>query len=211
LQQSPKLIALKKHKEIFRLPDLSIPLWVPDQIVLQQAYQEAIPKAPFPYWAKLWPAAHVLAVFIYEHPDLLKNKRVLELGAGLGLPSLLAAKFASSVICSDLDEEAVRFIEMNITLNNLTNMVAKKMDWGHLPADLDADVLLMSDINYDQKDFQTLLELFQQYLAMGKMLLLSTPQRIAGKAFISQLLPYCILNEERWHEQTPINVLVLRK
>ena len=90
-------------------------------------------------------------------------------------------------------------------------MICEKIDWTQLPTALDFDLLLLSDINYDPDDFERLKDLFQKVLASGKTILLSTPQRLAGKAFISELLPWCILNEERSHEQTAINVLVLKK
>jgi predicted nicotinamide N-methyase len=202
---------LKKHKEIFRLQELEVQLWVPDLDVLQLTYQKDDSFAGFPYWAKLWPSAYVLTAFMHEHRDLVKNQKVLELAAGLGLPSLFASKFASSVICSDHDASAVQFIQLNIALNNCANMICEKIDWTQLPTALDFDLLMVSDINYDPENFETLKNLFQKVLANGKTILLSTPQRLAGKAFIAELLPWCILNEERWHEQTPINVLVLKK
>jgi hypothetical protein len=90
-------------------------------------------------------------------------------------------------------------------------MISEKIDWTELPTTLDFDLLLLSDINYNPEDFETLKDLFQKVLANGKTILLSTPQRLAGKAFIAELLPYCILNEERWHNGTAINVLVLKK
>jgi predicted nicotinamide N-methyase len=202
---------LKKHKEIFRLQELEVQLWVPDQSALQSSYQKVDSVAAFPYWAKLWPSAYVLTAFMNDHRYLITNQKVLELAAGIGLPSLFASKFATSVLCSDYDATAVQFIQMNIALNNCANMISEKIDWTELPTTLDFDLLLLSDINYNPEDFETLKDLFQKVLANGKTILLSTPQRLAGKAFIAELLPNCILNEERWHNGTAINVLVLKK
>lgn len=202
---------LNKHQEIFRLEDTEILLWVPDQAALQESYQKESSVAAFPYWAKLWPAAYVLTAFISEHLDLIRNKKVMELAAGLGLPSLFASKFASSVHCSDYDSTAVRFIQMNIEGNKISNMRSELQDWTQLIPDMDYDTILLSDINYDPKDFETLKKMFANFLEEGKTIVLSTPQRLAGKAFINELLPWCLLNEERWHDQTAINVLVLKK
>ena len=202
---------LKKHKKIFRLQELELAVWLPDLEALQLTYQNKTGTAVFPFWAKLWPSACVLTDFINDHRDLIKNKKVLELAAGVGLPSLLASRFASSVICSDYDATAVGFIQMNIALNNIANMQYQLLDWTQLPPTLDFDILLLSDINYNPADFETLNSLIQHFLERGKTILLSTPQRLAGKDFINELLPWCILNEERWQEQTAINVLVLKK
>jgi hypothetical protein len=89
-------------------------------------------------------------------------------------------------------------------------MVAEQIDWTQMPEELEWEVLLMSDVNYNQEDFEVLLSLLQGFLVKGKTILLSTPQRLVGKSFISALLPYCILNEERWQDQVAINVLVLK-
>lgn len=202
---------LKKHTKIFRLKDLEIPLWIPDLNAVQLSYQQKKSEAAFPYWAKLWPAACVLTAFIQEHSELVKNKRVLELAAGLGLPSLLASRFASSVLCSDYDATAVQFIQMNLALNNITNMKAAQIDWTEMPSTFDYDVLLMSDINYDPTNFDGLQKLFHEILEKGVTILLSTPQRLVGKAFIAELLAWCILNEEQEYHHTAVNVMVLKK
>jgi predicted nicotinamide N-methyase len=202
---------LKKKLEIIQFKDQEIQLWIPDQDDIQLSYQSSEPKTPFPFWAKLWPAALALTEFIQDNPHWVQHKKVLELAAGLGLPSLYASHLASSVLCSDFDTDAVSYIKDNIELNSIKNMTAAKIDWTLLPESLEWDVLLMSDVNYDPDDFEVLFQLMLRILALGKTILLSTPQRLAGKPFIAALLPYCRLNEERWQEHVAINVLVLKK
>lgn len=48
----------------------------------------------FPYWSKCWPSAIALSNFIAKNQALIQDKQVLELATGLGLPSLVAARFA---------------------------------------------------------------------------------------------------------------------
>lgn len=185
-------------------------LWVPDQASLQNSYHSQENKIDFPYWAKLWPAAMVLSRFILDNPAYIKSKNLLELAGGLGLPSLFAASLASSVICSDYDTKAVAFIRDNIALNQIENMEGQQINWTNPPSDINCDVLLLSDINYNPNDFAVLFAMIESMLSKGITILLSTPQRLAGREFIEQLLPYCKRNEEIWHNQTPINVLVLK-
>jgi len=177
---------------------------------LQKAYQHYENGKAFPYWAKLWPSAFVLTEFIKDNLDLIRNKKVLELAAGLGLPSLFSSHFASSVLCSDYDHFAIEFIKENIALNNIGNMASEMINWTKLPPQLDSEVLLLSDINYNPKDYDILLNLMRFFLAKGNTILLSTPQRLAAKPFITALLPWCIRNEEWWHDHVAINVLVLK-
>ncbi|RYY65449.1 MAG: hypothetical protein EOO13_17190, partial [Chitinophagaceae bacterium] len=82
----------------------TLQLSVPVDKEVQENYEleKQAGKHPFfPYWAKLWPASIGLCHYLEANKYLLQNKTVLELAAGLGLPSLLAARYAASVICSD--------------------------------------------------------------------------------------------------------------
>lgn len=189
---------------------MEIQLWVPDQAWLQNSFQLQGDNSIFPYWAKLWPAALVLSRFILDNPAFIENKKVLELAGGLGLPSLFASSMASSVICSDYDATAVAFIRDNIALNHIGNMESRIINWTNLTSDINFDVLLLSDINYNPEDFAGLIKMIEQLLSKGITILLSTPQRLAGREFIEQLLPYCKRNDEIWQDQTAINVLVLK-
>lgn len=175
------------------------------------AYSNNKDNTSFPFWAKLWPASFALCHFIEDHSDWVTNKKVLELAAGLGLPSLYVSEFAMSVHCSDYNKDAVALISENIKLNGISNMIASKIDWNQLPEDIDSEIILMSDVNYDPDDFDRLFQLIHRLLEKGNTILLSTPQRLVGKAFITALLPFCQLNEERWHDQVAINILVLKK
>jgi predicted nicotinamide N-methyase len=90
-------------------------------------------------------------------------------------------------------------------------MVAKQIDWTNFPDNLDFDVLILSDVNYNPGDFSILLKLIENMLEKGVSVILSTPQRLAGRRFVEQLIPFCVLNEEIWWEQIAVNVLVLKK
>jgi len=134
-----------------------------------------------PYWAKIWPSAIALTRFLQEHPELIMGKQVLELAAGLGLPSLYVSGIAAHVLCSDYDPEAVDFIRKNIGQNQCQHISAACIDWKELPKDLKTDLLLLSDINYDPKDFDILHALIEAFLRQGTTILLATPQRLVAK------------------------------
>jgi predicted nicotinamide N-methyase len=171
-----------------------VQLCVPDEAVIEERYrQEKLNGTDpvFPYWAKLWPASVALCEYIHAHPGIIKDKGVLELAAGLGLPSMLASKFARKVICSDYVEEALGIMQQSAALNHINNIEYRLINWNHYPGDLQADVILLSDINYDPAEFKILNQLLISLLEKGTIIVLSTPQRIMGKPFIESLLPYC--------------------
>ena len=76
-----------------------------------------------------WPAAYVLAAYIATC-DIFRGKSLLEIGAGVGLPSLVAGKRGvSRVVVTDRNEETtMRLIQSNIDLNSLESICSVVMN-----------------------------------------------------------------------------------
>ncbi len=204
---------------VFCFDDKQIIVVVPDPARVQQDYLErkqTDPSAVFPYWSQVWPAAIGLCNFLSAHTGIIENKKVTELAAGLGLPSLLAAAYASEVFCSDHIPEAVKMMQESVLENGYTNMHCSVADWNHLPEGQHPDVLLLSDINYEPAAFDQLHYMLIQFLQAGTTILLSTPQRLMAKSFIGRLLPFCVEQEEysismdQYEEPVLVSVLVLK-
>ena len=68
-------------------------------------------------------------------------------------------------------------------------MRAEEIDWNEITEVLPADTLLLSDINYAPEQFGALLQLIEKYIAQGTQIIITTPQRIMGGAFLSKLEP----------------------
>ncbi|HLP35309.1 class I SAM-dependent methyltransferase [Lacibacter sp.] len=191
---------LQTSLKTFHFGDYRFNAFVPDSLALQQAFTKQLqtdPSTPAPYWARVWPSAYAICEFIATQPHWLQNKTVLELAAGLGLPSFLSAQLATKVTCSDYVPEAVQLMQQSIQENKLENINAMLIDWNHLPADLSVDVLLLSDINYEPQAFETLFNVIISFLEKGTTIILSTPQRLMAKPFIDRLLPYSKMYEEK--------------
>lgn len=174
-------------------------LCVPDTDFIQKDYEErkiSNPEAIFPYWAKLWPASIALCEFIIENPAYLKNKQVLELAAGLSLPSLLASSFATNVIASDYVQDAVDTINLSIAENNITNMQCRLIDWNNIDKYIKTDVLLLSDINYSPNEFDQLFKVINLFIEQQTTIIISTPQRITAKKFMERLIQWKIREKE---------------
>ena len=73
---------------------------------------------------QVWPSGSLLAELLLERPELVRGKRVVELGAGCGVAGLAAALAgASEVLCTDGDEEAVENLLHNVRENGFMNTV----------------------------------------------------------------------------------------
>lgn len=66
---------------------------------------------------QMWPAAIILSRWLCRNPDVLRGRRVLEVGSGLGLAGLVAAHIADDVTLSDFNPAVLRVLEANAALN----------------------------------------------------------------------------------------------
>ena len=105
-----------------------------------------------PYWAELWPAAHALAAALPPVAGL----RVVELGCGLGLPSLVAAARGADVTATDWAPDAVELLRRNAAANGL-DLTAEVRDW-RLPWPARFDLVLAADVLYERRNVEPLLD-----------------------------------------------------
>lgn len=176
---------------------------------------ESDPATPFPYWAKVWPSAIALLDVLKANPHLIQNKHVLELGAGIGLPSLMMAGITNSIQISDYNLDAVELLRKNIEHLELENAEALKLDWNALPETIHPEVVILSDVNYDPTQFETLTKLIEKFLHQGCTIILSTPQRIMASPFVLALSTFIIADYVELVDENgvtkEISILVLSK
>ncbi len=168
-------------------------LHVPDPDRVKPMYDKLMvinSNTAFPFWAKIWPSSLALAAFLRKEPHWISSKQVLEIGAGIGLPSFSISGEAKTLVISDHSMEAVVLMEKNIQTLGLSNAKALYLDWNDFPPDISADTVLFSDINYDPEQFEVLLSLIQQLLKKGVTVVIATPERISAVSFAVQLEPY---------------------
>jgi predicted nicotinamide N-methyase len=193
-------------------------IYIPDNEQVKHIYASLLkldPTTPFPFWAKLWPSSIALLDVLKAHPHLIENKHVLEIAAGIGLPSLMMADITKSIQISDYEKEAVALLQKNIEHLQLQNAQALQIDWNNVPENLHPEVILLSDVNYDPTQFDPLINLIVKFIHQGSTVILSTPQRIMASPFVQKLEAYIInrhdtlVDENGIHKE--ISILVLSK
>ena len=193
-------------------------IYIPDYEQVKHIYASLLkldPTTPFPFWAKLWPSSIALLDVLKAHPHLIENKHVLEIAAGIGLPSLMMADITNSIQVSDYEKEAVALLQKNIEHLQLQNAQALQIDWNNVPENLHPEVILLSDVNYDPTQFDALINLIVKFIHQGSTVILSTPQRIMASPFVQKLEAYIInrhdtlVDENGIHKE--ISILVLSK
>ena len=169
-------------------PEIS--LWVPDVAAVKIVYdklKEQDLNLPFPYWAKIWASSKAMVTFLQEEPHWIEKRSILEIGAGIGVPSFFMAQKASKIIISDYDNEAVSLANKNIAQLKLTNATSIVLDWNHIPEYIIADTILLSDTNYNPTEFETLVFSITSFLNKGCIVILATPNRITANPFMEKL------------------------
>ena len=112
-----------------------------------------------PYWAELWPSARALAASISGRS--LRGARTLELGCGLGLPSIAAALAGGRVLAVDWSPEAVELTRTNAERNgaDLDTLVCSWTEPAPLLESAPWDLVLASDVLYEPRNGDALLDL----------------------------------------------------
>jgi len=106
-----------------------------------------------PYWAELWPAGLALARAL---PERLDGVRLVEVGCGLGVPSLVAAARGAKVTAVDWAADAIALLRENAARNGL-ELEAVRADWRSFEGSF--DLALAADVLYEERNVEPLVEL----------------------------------------------------
>lgn len=140
-----------------------------------------------PYGIALWPAAIALAHEVASRTEVFHGKKVLELGAGTGLPGIVAASLGGEVVQTDRHEVAMAVCARNGERNGLANIEYRLADWADWNDPGRYDWILGSDILYGQAMHLHLRRIFESNLAPEGRILLSDPFRRSSLQFLETL------------------------
>jgi predicted nicotinamide N-methyase len=130
-----------------------------------------------PYGVALWPAAVALAHEVASRGEAFRGARVLELGAGTGLPGIVAASFGGRVVQADRNELVMSVCRRNGARNGVDIAEYRLTDWSRWDDAGRYDWVLGSDILYGDEAHPHLRAIFESNLAGGGRVLLSDPFR----------------------------------
>jgi predicted nicotinamide N-methyase len=144
-------LTLLQPRESAELPDAGGVAWAP----------------AVPYWSVLWRSGVALARELYALD--LRGKRVVELGCGLAVPSIAAARAGAEVLATDWDWEALTLARRNAEANGI-QLETMQVDWRR-PDELinrgPFDLVLAADLFYEQEGVELLLDLLPRLAPEG--------------------------------------------
>ncbi|MDH3329188.1 MAG: protein N-lysine methyltransferase family protein [Desulfobulbaceae bacterium] len=117
----------------------------------------------FPFWVKLWEAAIVLAQFLagQKYSD---NASLIELGAGLGVPGLVAAAAGCPVTLTDYEDLILDFERVSAAASGLDNVAFEILDWKNPPELKQYDIIAGAEILFREEFFEPLLNVMRRLL-----------------------------------------------
>lgn len=140
-----------------------------------------------PYGLVLWPSAIALAHDVATRRDALVGARVLELGAGTGLPGIVASALGARVTQSDRHEAALSLCRRNGARNHVTGIEYRADDWVHWRDTTRYECIVGADIIYAESTQAHLRTIFETNLAPGGRVLLADPFRLSSVRFLETL------------------------
>ncbi|MBC8239038.1 MAG: methyltransferase [Alphaproteobacteria bacterium] len=134
---------------------------------------------PFPYWALAWAGGRALARHLLDNWEVVRGKRVLDVGAGCGLEAIAAAMAgAASVTAVDIDPFAIAATRLNADLNGMdvdtwlgdpvNDLAGQPPDW---------DVVMVGDLFFEQPLARQLEAWLRDLLRQDVKILIGDPQR----------------------------------
>lgn len=130
-----------------------------------------------PYWAYAWAGGLALARHVLNHPDTVKGKRVIDLGAGSGLVAISASVAgAAHVVASDIDACAAAAISVNARENAVAlDIELKDLTEARPP---EVDIVLVGDLFYDRKVASKIAAFLKRCAAADISILVGDPGRV---------------------------------
>jgi predicted nicotinamide N-methyase len=154
-----------------------------EELLDEQAFEH---EEFLPYWAELWPSALALARALEDRS--FRGARVVELGCGLAIPSIVAALGGARVLATDWSPDAIALVRENAVRNGaaIETAVVSWAEPGPVVERAPWNLVLASDVLYERRNVDQLLELLP-LLADGRTeVLVAEPGRPPATAFFER-------------------------
>jgi predicted nicotinamide N-methyase len=193
--------SLNLIRERLDIDGLSLSILRPQQadaLLSEEAFEH---EEFLPYWAELWPSGLALARVVRRRD--VRDLRILELGCGLAVPSIVAALGGAHVLATDWSPEALEVAAANADRNGaaVETELVSWADSDRLVRGSPWDLVLGADLLYEQRNVDQLLGLLPR---LGGEILVAEPGRPPSVRFFEEAAAVFRVEEvaERVHRLT---------
>jgi predicted nicotinamide N-methyase len=149
---------------------------------LGDSERAGISSAQWSLFGQAWPAGQALAEAMSAWP--VAGRRILEVGCGLGLSSLVLKRRGADITASDHHPLAGEFLAHNAALNGLPAIAYRDLQWdgsddtlGHF------DLIIGSDVLYERGHVALLSKLARRHARPACEVVIADPGRGFGNGF----------------------------
>lgn len=148
-----------------------------------------ISSATWPIFGIVWPSSLVLAHHISKYD--IGSKRVLEIGCGIALSSLLLSKQHADITATDYHPEAETFLNRNSKLNGDALIPFERTGWADNNDSLGCfDLIIGSDLLYEDEHIGLLSEFIHEHSSPQCEVIIVDPGRGRKNKFAKKLLEF---------------------
>ncbi len=155
----------------------------PDRFLDKLSKEDRNGRLYLPYWTYLWESAIGLAHHVSGLGATLSGQHILEIGCGFGLAGIVACQAGAKVVFTDFEHDALQFALHNSQLNGIENGVLVQMDWNTPCFNSKFDVILASDVIYEEQNWESILGLLLNLLVSDGIAIFSEPNRKNADGF----------------------------
>jgi SAM-dependent methyltransferase len=142
----------------------------------------------FPFGLLLWESGVALAEALADARERISGKTVLELGAGVGLPGVVARYLgAASVLQTDHVSEALTLCRINAAANGVAGVDTALANWDAWTDERAYDLIIASDVIYEREAHAPLAAILERNLRAGGRVMLADPGRQDTPLFLEEM------------------------
>lgn len=121
-----------------------------------------ISSASWPLFGVIWDSSAVLAHLMFDYE--IEGKRILEVGCGMALSSLVLNNRDADITATDHHPEVESFLEKNVKLNDGKTIPFTRSDWADNDSNMGKfDLIIGSDLLYEQDHIELLSSFIDQH------------------------------------------------
>lgn len=149
-----------------------------------------------PYWAEIWPSSIALSEYVLENQEEFSDKKILELGCGLGLVGIVITSVGGEVIFSDYDTYALQFTEENFKRNFNRSATVQLLDWRNPEDSQQFDIIVAADVIYEKRWLVPVVNVLEKKLSDSGTAYIANPDRIVGREIVK------LIEQKTWKRES---------
>ena len=165
---------------------------------------------PIPFWAFAWAGGLALARHLFEHPEIVQGRSVVDVATGSGLVAIAAARAgARTVVAIDVDPFAETAAQLNARANDVEIEVVRADAFRSPPPP--ADVVLVADTWYEGPLAERVQAWLRAAVDAGREVLIGDPgRRYLPPAAFEQIAGYDVETTTELEDRAVVRAFVLR-